>query len=195
MTVPFLGVFSAGQILTSDDMNETGSAVNGLGLFIVKTQTVGNAVSSVTVTGAFSSDFNSYKIIYEGGSSSASATQLQMQLGGITASVYYSSGMQQLATSATVVTTNSLAVGAWFLGYTGNQTMRFEMDFSNPNAVGSGKVGNTKFASYDSTASYGGTRAHQAITSAGATSFTFTPSTGTLTGGTIRVYGYRNSYS
>ena len=177
--------FSSGAVLTAAQMNS-------VGLWLVKTQTVGTGVASVSVTGAFSGDYNSYKIIYEGGSSSASATQLQMQLGGITGAVYYSSGMQQLATSATVVTTNSPALVAWFLGYTGNQVMRFEMDFSNPNAVGSGKLGNTKFASYDNVASYGGTRSHQAITSAGATSFTFTPSTGTLTGGTIRVYGYRN---
>ena len=192
MTIPVLPTFSAGEILTSSVMNDVSTLGNYQGLFHIKTQTVGTGVASVTVTGAFSSDFNSYKIIYEGGKTSASATSLQLQFGGITGASYYSNGMQQVATSATVVTTSNPALVAWILGYTGNQIMRFELDFSNPNAVGLGKIGNTKYASYDNAASYGGTVAHQLITTASTTSFTFTPTTGTLTGGTIRIYGYRN---
>ena len=176
--------FSSGQVLTS-------SAMNSVGLWLVKTQTVGTAVSSVSVTSAFSGDYNNYKIIYEGGVSSASAVLFRIQLNGI-AGGYYSSGMQQSATSATVVTTNVAAGALWELGYTGNQFMRWEMDFANPNAAGVGKTGNAKYACYDSSASYGGTSSHWLISTAGATGFTLSPASGTITGGTIRVYGYRN---
>jgi hypothetical protein len=176
--------FSSGQVLTS-------SAMNSVGLWLVKTQTVGTAVSSVSVTSAFSGDYNNYKIIYEGGVSSVSAVLFRMQLNGIT-TFYYSSGMQQVATSPTVVTTNVAAAARWELGYTGNQFMRYEMDFANSNAAGVGKTGNAKYACYDSSASYGGTSSHWLISTAGATGFTLSPASGTITGGTIRVYGYRN---
>jgi hypothetical protein len=176
--------FSSGQVLTS-------SAMNSVGLWLIKTQTVGIGVSSVSVTSAFSGDYNNYKIIYEGGVSSVSAVLFRMQLNGIT-TLYYSSGMQQVATSPTVVTTNVAAAARWELGYTGNQFMRYEMDFANSNATGVGKTGNAKYACYDSSASYGGTSAHWLISTAGATGFTLSPASGTISGGTIRVYGYRN---
>ena len=177
-------VFSSAAVLTAAQMNS-------VGLWLIKTQTVGLGVSSVSVTSAFSGDYNNYKIIYEGGVSSASAVLFRIQLNGI-AGGYYSSGMQQVATSPTVVTTNVAAAARWELGYTGNQFMRWEMDFANPNAVGAGKAGSAKYACYDSIASYGGTSAHWLISAAAATAFTLSPASGTITGGTIRVYGYRN---
>ena len=178
--------FSSGAVLTAAQMNS-------VGLWLVKTQVVGTAVSSVSVTSAFSSDYNNYKIIYEGGASSASAVLFRMQLNGITGATYYSSGMQQVATSPTVVTTNVTAGTLWNLGYTGNQFMRWEMDFANPNAVGAGKTGNAKYACYDNAASYGGTSAHWLISGAGATGFTLSPASGTISGGTIYVYGYKGT--
>ena len=177
--------FSSGAVLTAAQMNS-------VGLWLIKTQTVGNAVSSVSVTSAFSSDYNNYKIIYEGGVSSASSVFFRMQLNGIS-SQYYSSSMQQLATSGTVVTTNLTAGTLWQLGYSGNLFMRFEMDIANTNAVGAGKTGNCKYSCYDNTASYGGTSAHWLISSTGTTGFTLSPASGTLTGGTIYVYGYKGA--
>jgi hypothetical protein len=165
--------------------------MNSVGLWLIKTQTVGSAVSSVSVTSAFSSDYNNYKIIYEGGLSSVSAVLFRIQLDGIT-TLYYSSAMQQTATSGTVVTTNVAAAARWELGYTGNQFMRYEIDLANPNAVGAGKTANVKYACYDTSNSYGGTSAHWLISTSGATAFTLSPASGTITGGTIRIYGYRN---
>jgi hypothetical protein len=40
-------------------------------LTLIKTQTIGTAVSSVTVTGAFSTTYDNYKIIVSGGVASA----------------------------------------------------------------------------------------------------------------------------
>jgi hypothetical protein len=167
------------------------SSMNKIGMWLVKTQTVGSAVSSVSVTSAFLGDYNNYKIIYEGGVSSVSAVLFRMQLSSITGASYYSSGMQQTAISPTVVTTNAAASTVWTLGYTGNQFMRWEMDLANPNAAGAGKTANIKYACYDTSNSYGGTSAHWLISTAGTTGFTLSPASGTISGGSIYVYGYR----
>ena len=162
-------------------------------MWLVKAQTVGSGVSSVSVTGAFSGSYNNYKIIYEGGVASAGAVLFRIQLGGITGASYYSSGMQQLATSPTVVTTNVANATVWNLGYTGNQFMRWEIDLANPNAAGVGKTANAEYACYDNAASYGGTSAHWLISTAGATAFTLSPASGTISGGSIYVYGCRGA--
>jgi hypothetical protein len=51
MTYPW----ASGEVLTAADLNAYA------GLILVKTQTIGTAVSSVTVTGAFSSTFQNYR--------------------------------------------------------------------------------------------------------------------------------------
>lgn len=55
--------FTAGQILTAAQMN-------AVGLWLVKTQTVGSAVTSVTVSDAFSADYENYYVTYTGGTAS-----------------------------------------------------------------------------------------------------------------------------
>ena len=67
MAIPVLPTYTAGEILTSADMNDVSTLGNYQGLFHIKTQTIGTAVSSVTVTGAFSSDFDNYLITVTGG--------------------------------------------------------------------------------------------------------------------------------
>jgi hypothetical protein len=58
------------------------------GLQLVKTQTVGSGVGSVSVTDAFSSEWDNYRITYTGGSASVSNTDLSLQLNGATGSNY-----------------------------------------------------------------------------------------------------------
>ena len=185
MTTP--PVFSSGQVLTATQMNS-------VGIWKVGSQTVGNAVTYVTVSSVFTSDYDNYKIVYLGGASSVSAVLFRMQLEGITSANYYSSGMQQTAISPTVVTTNVAGTTVWDLGYTGNQFMRFEIDISNTSAVGNGKTANVAYSCYDSTNSYGGTSAHWLISGSGTTGFTFAPATGTISGGQIYVYAYKGPF-
>jgi hypothetical protein len=71
--MPTPPTFTSGQILTS-------SAMNSVGLWLVKTQAVGSSEASVEVTGAFSSDYANYKIIYSGGVGSTGLS-LNMQFG------------------------------------------------------------------------------------------------------------------
>jgi hypothetical protein len=111
--------FTSGQILTAAQMTDLQT---NIGLTFVLAQTIGSAVSSVTVSSAFSSTFDKYN--------------------------------------------PNLAKYTYFSGALGYNT-------TNGNSR-SGLTGVLK-----DTTQY--------------TAFTLTPSAGTLTGGTIRVYGYRNS--
>jgi hypothetical protein len=158
----------------------------GTGLTLVKTQTIGAAVSSVTVTGAFSTTYDAYKIIVSGGVGSA-ATFLQLKLGaaatnydnatfGVSTAGSFSGGFSQNDTSfnvAAVVNTNFIDVN---------------LDLINPFltkfTLASGDLRRaTIFQRY--------VGLHKTADSY--TAFTLTPETGTITGGTIRVYGYKNS--
>ena len=190
MAVPVLGIFTAGQILTSDDMNETGSAVNGLGLFIVKTQTIGTAVSSVTVTGAFSADYDNYLITVSGGVSSSAATVLNLKLGATVTGYYYS--LLYTIYNATPAATAGVNVGAWDYAGTGQTTgLSADIRLTTPFLT----KPTTYRASVENSTFFAGATNGYLNNSTSYTSFIIAPATGTMTGGTIRVYGLRNSYA
>jgi hypothetical protein len=193
MAVPFLAPFSAGQILTSDDMNETAEAVNSLGLFIVKSQTVGSGVSSVTVTGAFSSDFDDYLITINT-VVSANQPNLGLRLGATASGYAYAGHYQNFTGGAlTVDSTTSatyLNIGACGNGTSGSGRVNYHATVKSPNLAqpsfhvsSNGSLAWTNFYTgyINNSTQY--------------TALTILPTSGTITGGTVRVYGYRNSYS
>ena len=65
--------FSAGEVLRAQDMN-------AVGRWLVKTVTVGSAVTTVPVTDAFSTEYDNYEIVFSGGSKSSPGT-MNMQFG------------------------------------------------------------------------------------------------------------------
>lgn len=69
--------FAVGQTLTSAQMN-------AVGLWLVKSQTIGSGVSSINVTSCFSSDFDNYVISLAGISASASMSVSLALLSGTT---------------------------------------------------------------------------------------------------------------
>jgi hypothetical protein len=181
MTYP---VFATGDVLNASDMN-------GVGLWLVKSQAVGTGVSSVSVTGAFSADYDRYMIQISGVRSTVSAPNLIMTVPGISSPAYFSSFMFQLATSATVSTANVPTGAAFYLGNLGNQSSFIQIDGLDPNNT-LGHSATFRYSSYDSSASYAGTGGIWSTSGATFTQFTLSASSGNLTGGTIRVYGYRN---
>jgi hypothetical protein len=156
------------------------------GLELIKTQTVGTAVSTVTVTDAFSSAYDNYKIILTDSVASANAG-LDFRLGSATANYVWSWGGLNFAGN--------------FINYAGDGdrfrpgesrtdgATRLEIDLSYPFQtrltymthraiwIGGGQLFAGGYLN-DST-SY--------------TSFTIFRGTGTITGGTIRVYGYKKA--
>jgi len=180
------------------------SAVNN-GMFLVKPTsvtggtlgangaiTVGSGVTSVVVNGAFSSAYTDYEIIWSGGvmASSSNDSQLAMILNGATTANYsnfltYWNGSSNLVAGSSGVS-NWQWIGG---GSTGSGLMQVKlyapflpvhtrMESGTYNSWNNGFIGNVKGWHTLST-SY--------------TGFTVNVTgTGSMTGGTMRIYGYNN---
>jgi hypothetical protein len=188
-TVPF-----DGQVIFETD-TENLKAYNGSAwvtqnaLQLVKTQTIGTAVSSVTVSDAFSSTYDNYKITVSGGVSSALAN-LQLKLGSTTTGYYAAytrvtyAGVADNAgdsnqaqwSRAGACDSNNLILHIFLLSPNLAKKTTLQGWYSEPSTTGS--AGAISGFLNDST-QY--------------TAFTITPSSGTMTGGTVRVYGIANS--
>jgi len=172
-------IYSPGDILTAADMNM-------LGVYLVKTQTIGTAVSTAVVTSCFSTDYDSYRIVVTGGAASA-GTSLTLQLGSSTASYYYGGTLVTYSTGAvTGLAGNNVA--NWIVGVGTTANLHADVRL---NGVALAEI--THYHAYD------GNPVSQARNWSGvhnvATAYTgFTLATtggATMTGGTIRVYGYK----
>lgn len=182
--------FTQGEKLTSADTNTY--LTNG-GLVYIKSQTVGTAVSSVTVSSAFSATYDAYKIIITGGAGSTAA-DMRINLDGSTASYYSGIFYHPYGTAgpSNVQGLGQANIAYWnYMGGTSTGLISVHVDVINPFL--------TKFTTISS---YGSnTNTLGSLTwangyhnvAASYTGITFTPSAGTLTGGTIIVYGYRQA--
>jgi len=173
-----------------DAIDATVFGLPSAGLTLVKTQTIGSAVSSVTVTGAFSATYDNYLVTISGGVASTT-TGLNLTLGS-TATGYYRGGNFTSYTGTTVSGINSSNASSWLsasLGTTTSIDGRFEL--YDPFLTKNTKIR----ATYVSTVTNGESYVFGGFLndSTSYTAFTLTTTSGTLTGGTIRVYGYRNS--
>jgi hypothetical protein len=175
--------FSVGATLTAAQMN-------AVGMWKISTTTIGTGVSSVNISNAFTSDYQRYKIIVQGVTFSASAANAYLQLF-FNGTNYYSAVNYQQAASYAVGTTGIAAGSVWMVGIIGNIFSQFEIDLTTPLGT-NWKLGQSTFTSGDSIASYGGSTRLWNTNSTTSTGFSFYPSSGTMTGGTIKVYGYRD---
>jgi hypothetical protein len=175
MTFP---IFAAGDVLRATDMN-------ACGLWLVKTQTIGTGVATQVVTGAFTGDYEAYLIQVSGGVSSATTT-LGLRLGSKVTNYRY----QFMYGSWT---NTPLAVGSTtgdrfeFAGSCDANGLTMNCTVINP------QLAKATRAVGDSTQSgnYSGNMTGYDPDITQYTAFTILPGSGTLTGGTIRVYGYQ----
>ena len=158
------------------------------GLTLVKTQTIGTAVTSVTVTDAFSATYDNYKIMMSGGVSSLATTLFSMKLGA-TSSEYYSAGYY-LPYSGGAIALQYNNTSSWgSLGGIGQVNGLFaDIDLSSPFLAKRTRIRSPYFDNSGQASMLGYMNNNTSHTD-----FTLTPGGGTLTGGTIRVYGYQNS--
>lgn len=162
------------------------------GMTLISSTTIGTTVSSVTVSNAFSSTYDNYMIVLAGGATSAGPT-IALTLGATSANYYWANVRNSYSAPTSVTGDGANPGSSWayaggFGSSTGynsriillspnlaDQTVMYydsvEMGASAPRINGGGWLNDT--TQY--------------------TAFTFTPSTGTMTGGTIRVYGFANS--
>jgi hypothetical protein len=165
-----------------------GPAASGA-LTLVKTQTIGSAVSTVTVTNAFSATYDAYKITLIGGSASTGAN-LRLQLGASTTG-YYDVVLYVANTGVTTPLAAGSNNGSLFarIGTGDTNGLQMNIDIIGPFLA--------KQTSFNGLHTFGpgayGVAAGFHDVSTSYTDFTLSPSAGTLTGGEIRVYGYANS--
>jgi hypothetical protein len=158
------------------------------GLTLLKTQTVGSGVSSVVVADAFNSRYNDYKIIISGMNTSDEGVGVRMSLSGSTGSTYNWAGNSQIY-NGTNTFTGSSTTTSYQISNTGVvSSTNILVQLLNPfNSVLTSMK--SQFAVSSSAGQYGGFD-NNAVSHTG---FTFFPTAGTLTGGTVYVYGYRKS--
>lgn len=163
--------------------------VGASGLTLISTTTIGSAVASVTVSSAFSSTYDNYLITVNGGASSAN-THMTMQLGATTTGYYFSGPNSQYGGAAVGIGTIA-NTSSWYVGRNTASALQTSIYLSMPNTA-------TRTCY---TATYADTQTSGYVYQIGGfldnatqyTAFTLAPTSGTYTGGTIRVYGYRNS--
>lgn len=163
------------------------AAQSFMGLVLVKSQTIGTTVTSVTVTGAFSSTFDNYQIRMSGGTQTDD--QSHKLILGASVTGYYGFLNYGLSSNNTPLGAgqSNQSVFNFVGGGTAGQASFASFDLFSPFAAAHTKIRN---ASYQNGLNYGTMQGeHQVATSF--TAFTLAATVGTLTGGTIRVYGYR----
>jgi hypothetical protein len=175
-------VFASGDVLNASDMN-------AVGLWLVKSQAIGTGVSSVSVTAAFSADYDAYKIVISSGVASAAVTNVSLRLGASTTG-YYSSTFFAGVAAATVANAGVNNGANWTYGGLANSShIGFNLDLVNPFLAKYTLLSNATYQDFNSP-TYGVTNGLHAVNTS-YTDFTIAPGSGTLTGGTIFVYGYK----
>ena len=147
--------------------------------------TVGTTVSAVVMDNAFSATYDNYLIVDSGGTSSVDAPY-RLTFGSSVAGYYYAMIYGSFLGGAV-----NLDAGNNFpyFNYAGGSgTRNGFIEVNNPFLAT-----NTELRSRVRYSTVYGTNVGIHGVSSSFTGFTLTASTGTLTGGTIRVYGYRNS--
>jgi hypothetical protein len=177
--------YTAGQVLTAASLNN--NFASG-GLQFIKSQTIGSAVASVEVTGAFSATYDNYKIIVTGGAASTTAS-LNLTFGA-TATGYYRGRAGY--TFASVDGGGGVANGTSFSGFGSGTTSALHMNLDVYSPFLADETSATSMTVQMSTLGAGYFLGGYLNNTTSYTAFTLTASTGTLTGGTIRVYGYAN---
>ena len=170
-------VFVSGAILTAAQMNAAG-------MWLIKTQTIGSAVASVAVTDVFSADYENYKIVVTGGVGSTGQA-IALKLGASGASYYQSFVHATYTGTQTILSVSNGAVWT-YAGESNTSTNTVDVDVLGPFIAKFTGFGGFYIGSVAGTV----VGRHESATSF--TGFTLSVA-GTMTGGTIAVYGYRGA--
>lgn len=181
--------FNVGETLRAADMN-------AVGLWLVKSQTVSGTPSAVVVTSAFSADYESYRVVISNLTMSASAYTTnvfcKMHDGTNPVSANYNFGVPRvdLGTGAVSSLFGALQTTGCIIGTGTGDKFSTAFDILNPfnasHTVFSGLTVSAASNGY----SGAGSGMHQSSVSYPA--FQILVSTGTITGGNISVYGYKD---
>lgn len=162
----------------------------GGGLTLIKAQTIGTAVSSITVSDVFSSTYENYLVTLSGGV--ASTNNFASVTLGATNTNYYQKNLFGAWSNATITGVGYSADTQWTALFRGTtDALQGAMNLYGPN------LAKTTAMTYENvemrTAGIWESGGGYLNNTTQYTAFTLTVSSGTWTGGTIRVYGYQNS--
>jgi hypothetical protein len=180
--------YSVGDTYTQSQMTsllDAKSPVSTTGLVLLASQTIGSAVTSVTVNNAFNANYESYKIMISGGVGSASCEFLFTL--GTSATAYYSAvrGYRYSNSDFTYAYANN-GSSIW-VGGAHTSSLNLSMEVTNPYLA---KRSLVSANGIDNVAAYYAAGFHDSAVSY--TDFKITVgSGGNITGGTIKVYGYK----
>jgi hypothetical protein len=188
LTVPANGSGRLLALSASAFIYEAGGiTATAAGLTLISATSINAGVSNVTVSNAFSSTYDNYKITVSGGS--CSTTQgLNLSLGSTATGYYAAQSYVNYSTGATATDGRNNESSFINAGAARPKYLHMNIDLFSPflsdETVYNGwfiweGAGGYSVGFLDNTTSY--------------TAFTIAPGSGTLTGGTIRVYGYANS--
>ena len=154
------------------------------GLRLVKKQTIGTGVSTVTVSDAFSATYENYRVIVSGGVGSTNAV-ITTRIGGVTSGYYYSA----YGTSYAGATFNDGSSSATSVFWTGgcntngiDHTSDILSPFTNKPTIVKASGTNSVTRAFNCVGMLNNTTSY--------TDLTLAPDAGTITGGTIYIYGY-----
>jgi len=181
MTYP---VFTNGTVLPASDLN-------AIGLWLVKSQTIGSGVSSVTLTSCFSSDYDNYLISWSGVTCSAAGVFVGATCVGSTPTAsgwygntyYVANGALAGLSAANDSNTAFFAMGSTSTTYTNSGQCALQSPYL---------ASETRSQYTNADNNYWRFGAAQLANTTQYDGLKFYPLSGTMTGGTIRVYGYRN---
>jgi len=167
-----------------DAIDATVFGLGGSGLTLVSATTIGTAVSSVNVTSAFSATYDNYKIVIAGGASTGLLT-IGLRLGA-SSTQYWSGRAGVIFTTAAAQNVAENNTGIWAnVGNARTSGLSANIELNSPFLARPTYIS----APVAGTSAAGVTvGVHDVWTSY--TDFTISLSSGSLTGGTIYVYGY-----
>jgi hypothetical protein len=171
--------FSVGETLRAADMN-------AVGLWLVKSQTVGAGVGSVTITNCFNADFRNYRVTFEGGTQSGNNLATQLQFAG--GAGHYASMRYDPFNGVGAGVLPTFNQTFCYFGLTGTQNQAtFVMDVFAPFTTEW-----TKYTGSFTGDNFAGTGSGVNASNTSLTGFTLVWPGATNTGGIVKVYGYRN---
>jgi hypothetical protein len=177
MTYP---VFASGDVFDASDMN-------AVGLWLVKSQAVGTGVSSVAVTGAFSAEYDNYLVTYAGGTMSAD-TAMKFNFGAAVTAYNGSLIYGQYNGVSPLGANDNNNVTFSYVGGGNSAAAAATITVNNPFQSQFTRISASPVQWSNNVGTYVGVQS----SATSFTGFTLAPLSGTFTGGTIRVYGYRN---
>jgi hypothetical protein len=156
------------------------------GLVYITSATIGTAVSSVTVSSCFSSTYDNYVVTIANPVFSVTAGTIGFTFNGLT-SGYYGSQSYDLYTGGNNGYNRMNNATNFYVGITATDNASAAViTLYAPN-----KSLYHMFTSSFYGSGYTGIASGQTVDQTARTGFVITPSSGTITGGTITVYGYR----